>query len=323
MAGHGATRAAVRNALAMLCAEGLIERTQGVGTHAVVAPIRAKMEEALGVLRPASSALFSNGTRPRLLDRSTVSVPETLAGWLRVAPGTACLRLEYVSEIADVPIAIATNYVLFPEAGRLLEVPFRVDWYTLLAEAGVVLGESEFVMDSVLADELSSALLSVPPAVRCWPWTRPSRTPTGGCSTWRSSGCAPTGTGSSRMPARCSEPASRCPPGGQAARLGRRGRGTRRRLPGAARSHRRAVHPAGGARRRPGAAVPRRRRHGRLDLTRREAPPPGTPDGAPLSPPRRPGRRRRRCARRRRCPGLSRAGPRWPPRGAANSARSR
>ena len=89
-------------------------------------------------------------------------MPETLAGWLRVAPGTACLRLEYVSEIADVPIAIATNYVLFPEAGRLLEVPFRVDWYTLLAEAGVVLGESEFVMDSVLADELSSALLSVP-----------------------------------------------------------------------------------------------------------------------------------------------------------------
>ncbi|MDT7672176.1 MAG: GntR family transcriptional regulator [Pseudonocardiales bacterium] len=161
MTGHGATRATVRTALAMLRAEGLIERTQGIGTHAVMAPVRADMEEALGVLRPANPALFTTGTRPQLLDRSTVPVPETLTGWLRVPPGTPCLRLEYVSVIGEQPFAIATNYVLFPEAGRLLDVPFRVDWYTLLAEAGVVLGESEFVMDSVLADELSASLLSV------------------------------------------------------------------------------------------------------------------------------------------------------------------
>jgi len=56
---------------------------------------------------------------------------------------------------------LATNYVLYPEAGRLLDVPFRGDWYTLLAEAGVVLGESEFVLDSVLADPLTAALLGV------------------------------------------------------------------------------------------------------------------------------------------------------------------
>ena len=161
MIGHGSTRAAVRAALVMLCTERLIERVQGVGTHAVVAPVRAQMEEALGVLRPTNSALFTPGTRPRLLDRSTIPTPDSLAGWLRVAAGTPCLRLEYVSEIGDEPFAIATNYVLFPEAGRLLEVPFRVDWYTLLAEAGVVLGESEFVMDSVLADGLSAALLHV------------------------------------------------------------------------------------------------------------------------------------------------------------------
>jgi GntR family transcriptional regulator len=161
MTGHGVTRAAVRTALAMLRAEGLIERTQGIGTHAVVAPVRAEMEEALGVLRPANPALFTTGTRPQLMDRSTVPVPETLTGWLRVPPGTPCLRLEYVSVIGAQPFAIATNYVLYPEAGRLLDVPFRVDWYTLLAEAGVVLGESEFVMDSVLADELSAGLLKV------------------------------------------------------------------------------------------------------------------------------------------------------------------
>jgi GntR family transcriptional regulator len=161
MTGHRATRAAIRAALAMLRTEGLIERTQGIGTHAVVAPANAQIEEALGVLRPANSALFDGRTRPRLLDSSTISTPHTLSPWLRVEPGTPCLRLEYISEVGDEPAVLATNYVLYPEAGRLLDVPFRIDWYTLLAEAGVVLGESEFVMDSVLADPLTADLLNV------------------------------------------------------------------------------------------------------------------------------------------------------------------
>jgi GntR family transcriptional regulator len=161
MAGHRATRAAIRAALAMLRTEGLIERAQGIGTHAVVAPANALIEEALGVLRPANSALFDGRTRPRLLDSTTIATPHTLAPWLRVEPGAPCLRLEYLAEVGDEPAVLATNYVLYPEAGRLLDVPFRVDWYTLLAEAGVVLGESEFVMDSVLADPLTAALLNV------------------------------------------------------------------------------------------------------------------------------------------------------------------
>lgn len=161
MTGHRATRAAVRAALAMLRTEGLIERAQGIGTHAVVAPANALIEEALGVLRPPNSALFDGRTRPRLLDSATIATPHTLAPWLNVEPGTPCLRLEYVAEVGDEPSVLATNYVLYPEAGRLLDVPFRGDWYTLLAEAGVVLGESEFVLDSVLADPLTAALLGV------------------------------------------------------------------------------------------------------------------------------------------------------------------
>jgi GntR family transcriptional regulator len=161
MAGHAATRATVRAALAMLRAEGLIERTQGIGTHAVVAPLRARMEEALGVLRPSNSSLFDPRFRPRVLDRSTIPVPHALAAWLDVPEGTGCLRLDYVSMHEDHAFGIATNYVLFPEAGRLLDTPFRADWYTLLSEAGVVLGESEFVLDTVLADARSAALLGV------------------------------------------------------------------------------------------------------------------------------------------------------------------
>ncbi len=161
MTEHGTTRATVRDALAMLRSDRLIERTQGVGTHAVVAPVRAQMEEALGLLRPANSTLFDPRVRPHVLDRAVLPIPSTLAEWMGVAPGTDCLRLDYVSLHDDDPIALATNYVLFPEAERLLNTPFRHDWYSLLADAGVRLGQSEFVMDSLLADPLSSSLLDV------------------------------------------------------------------------------------------------------------------------------------------------------------------
>lgn len=161
MAEHSATRATVRDALAMLRAERLIERTQGIGTHAVVAPLRAQMEEALGVLRPANSTLFDPQVRPKVLDRAVLPVPSTLAEWMGVAPGTECVRLDYISLHQDDPIALATNYVLYPEAEKLLNTPFRHDWYSLLDDAGVVLGQSEFVMDSLLADALSSALLNI------------------------------------------------------------------------------------------------------------------------------------------------------------------
>lgn len=162
MADHGATRACVREALELLRTERLIERTQGVGTHAVVAPERAQMEEALGVLRPARGAMFDPRFRPKVLDSSTVPVPRTLTGLLGVEAGLPCLRLDYVSLHDDEPFALATNYVLYPEAERLAATAFRHDWYTLLEDAGVRFGESEFVMDSVPADPRSARLLRVP-----------------------------------------------------------------------------------------------------------------------------------------------------------------
>lgn len=161
MSGYGAARATVRAALGLLRAEGLVVRLQGVGTHAVVNPPRTPMDEALGVL--GTSAMLDSTTEPRVLDRSRIPAPESLAAWMDVAPGSPCLRLEYIGMVDGLPSSIATNYVLYPEAGKLLATPFRAHWYTLLADAGVVLGESEFVMDCVQADEVSARLLDVVP----------------------------------------------------------------------------------------------------------------------------------------------------------------
>ncbi|MFC4946984.1 GntR family transcriptional regulator [Pseudonocardia sp. GCM10023141] len=163
MAGYGATRSTVREALAMLRVEGLVERLPGVGTHAVIGPPTTSMDEALGVV--AEGEMLDAATRPRVLDRSTLAAPGALAAWLQVPPGTPCLRLEYVAMQDGGPAAVATNYVLYPEAERLVATSFRGHWYTLLADAGLVLGESEFVMDCVQADPVTAALLETAPGV--------------------------------------------------------------------------------------------------------------------------------------------------------------
>ncbi|HVW40478.1 MAG TPA: GntR family transcriptional regulator [Amycolatopsis sp.] len=161
MATHQASRATVRAALSLLRSEGLIERTQGIGTHAVVRPVKTSLPEAHGVIKPSRDSMFNQRMRPREIDRSVVRAPTTVAGRLGVAAGTPCLRLEYVALHDEEPIALATNYVLFPEAEKLRQTPFVSDWYRLLADAGVALSDSEFVFDCELADAPLAAALGV------------------------------------------------------------------------------------------------------------------------------------------------------------------
>lgn len=161
MASHHASRATVREALAMLRAEGLIERTQGVGTHVVVRPVQTSLPEAHGVITPSRDSMFNQRMRPRELDRSVVPAPPMVAERLGVAGGTPCLRLDYVALHQEEPIAVATNYVLFPEAGKLRDTPFVSDWYRLLSDAGVELSDSEFVFDCELADAPLASVLGI------------------------------------------------------------------------------------------------------------------------------------------------------------------
>ena len=163
MAQHGVTRATVREALALLRHEGLIERVQGIGTHALFTPVTTPLAEAHGAAQPLRDGVFAKGLRPRVLDDSVIPAPALVAERLRVAPGTPVLRLDYVSLMGEEPHALATNYVLFPEADRLAETPFTQHWYSYLADAGVVLGESEFVFDGTLADPIVARALDVLP----------------------------------------------------------------------------------------------------------------------------------------------------------------
>ncbi|GLY77162.1 transcriptional regulator [Actinoallomurus iriomotensis] len=161
MTSYGVTRAVVREALALLRREGLIDRRQGVGTHVVVHAVLARLAEAHGAADPRVDSVFNRRLRPRVLDRSTIPLPAIAAERLGAPPGVPCLRLEYVALLDEEPTALATNYVLFPEAERLLALPFDTDWYALLRDAGIGLGESEFVVGCAPADATNAPLLDV------------------------------------------------------------------------------------------------------------------------------------------------------------------
>ncbi|HEX3789584.1 MAG TPA: GntR family transcriptional regulator [Pseudonocardiaceae bacterium] len=163
MLSHGVGRASVRAALALLRDEGLIERTQGIGTHVVVRAVTTRLDEAHGAAEPGPESLLNRRMRPKVLDCSTVALPATAANRLGVPAGVPCLRLEYIALLEDEPIALATNYALFPEAERLATTPFVSDWYALLAEAGIVLGDSEFLIGGMAADALTARLLDLVP----------------------------------------------------------------------------------------------------------------------------------------------------------------
>jgi GntR family transcriptional regulator len=163
MAAHALSRNTVREALALLREEGLIERTQGVGTHVVATAVLTRLAEAHGAADPVRDSIFNRRMRPQVLDCSVLAAPDPVAGRLGVAAGTPVLRLEYVALLGDEPMGLATNYVLFPEAAAVRDTPFVSDWYALLADAGVRLGESEFVFGCASADPLTAPLLEVPP----------------------------------------------------------------------------------------------------------------------------------------------------------------
>lgn len=183
---HRASRAVVRDALAQLRQEGLVERVQGLGTYTMHHTVVTRMVETHGIERPSRErGVWADGAqRPNVLDRSIVATPDAVASRFGLgeddgdavptserASGTGergatvadarCLRVEYVATVAGEAVGIATNYLRFPEAERVAEIPFESDFYALLDGGGLRVGASEFLIGCANADELTADLLGV------------------------------------------------------------------------------------------------------------------------------------------------------------------
>ena len=159
---HRARRAVVREALALLRDEGVVERARGVGTYALRERHIARLAEIHGVASRPEDVLMGALDRPAAMTRHTVPAPDAIARRLGIEVGAAVLRIDYVATIDGRPLGLATNYLAFPEADAVADVPFRADFYSLIRDAGLEIGGSEFVLSAVNADRHVAASLEVP-----------------------------------------------------------------------------------------------------------------------------------------------------------------
>ncbi|MGH3725563.1 MAG: GntR family transcriptional regulator [Mycobacterium sp.] len=148
----GVSRNAIREALDLLRAEGLVTRVQGAGTFVT----GAKLRQHLGRLEGLAESLAGHHLP---VDNKVLSVCEStatgfVAAKLGVAEGSPILFVERLRSVGGVPLSLDTSS-LRPEAIQVLQDADLVhdDVFSLIErELGVSLGWAENTIESVAAD---------------------------------------------------------------------------------------------------------------------------------------------------------------------------
>jgi GntR family transcriptional regulator len=144
MSDYNSSRDAVRDALATLKIEGLIERRRGVGTRQT----------------GATTELDSVPLTPEILLWEHVPTPPPIRAILEPSESDTVLCIDYVLHSAERPVAAFTNYVRFEEADGLdpnvFESGFRVG-----PEADEPSESYDLVLQSMPANPLIAEILDV------------------------------------------------------------------------------------------------------------------------------------------------------------------
>ncbi|NKQ56151.1 GntR family transcriptional regulator [Amycolatopsis sp. K13G38] len=163
MSEYGASRATVRQALGLLRDEGLVTRLHGRGTRVLDLPALMSLREYHGVEDPAVADMLGGPIRSTVLEERMVPAPAELASLLGRTAGEQVLCVDYIASVAERPFAVATDYVRRPQAQAVAEVPFRSDWFVRLADAGLVVADTECLFEAALADAHDADLLGLRP----------------------------------------------------------------------------------------------------------------------------------------------------------------
>lgn len=158
------SRNVIREALALLRGEGLIERVQGAGTFAVARRVMQRAE----FMESFAESIGDAGTRVtyRMLRSELVPAPSVVARRLALPERAMTVLVERLTLIDGEPFQLTTRYVpadrVLPIiAARISEVP----WYRLgyLEDAlGISMSESALAVEAVGADEGVSEILGCP-----------------------------------------------------------------------------------------------------------------------------------------------------------------
>ncbi|WP_405181290.1 GntR family transcriptional regulator [Nocardia sp. NBC_01377] len=158
---YSASRNTVREALALLKDEGLIDRVPKVGTRVA----QRKYDHGLDALLGLQETLKGHGTvRNEVRAAMHVTAPPAVARRLGVAPGERVVYLERLRHLADLPLSLDLTY-LVPDIGTevLGHDLETTDIFVLLEQiSGQSLGSADLALEAVSADPHTASTLEIP-----------------------------------------------------------------------------------------------------------------------------------------------------------------
>ncbi|OBG05365.1 GntR family transcriptional regulator [Mycolicibacter sinensis] len=155
-----ASRNIIREALAVLKAEGLIHRGPRTGTRVA----QHKLDHGLDALLGLQETFHGQEVRNEVRVATTVSAPPSVARRLLLDPGAQVVFIERLRYLDDVPLSLDQTY-LAPDIGAaVLAHPLETnDVFPLLERiSGQHLGAAGLALEAIPADPHSAALLQIP-----------------------------------------------------------------------------------------------------------------------------------------------------------------
>jgi GntR family transcriptional regulator len=155
------SRNAVREALATLKEEGLIDRGPRTGTHVAI----RKYDHGLDALVGLKETFKGYGDiRNEVRATMTVSAPPSVANRLQLSPGEPVVFIERLRYLGDLPLSLDMTY-LAPDVGDAV-VAHSLETNDIFALIEEVtdrrLGTASLAVEAVPADAHSAAILQVP-----------------------------------------------------------------------------------------------------------------------------------------------------------------
>lgn len=155
------SRNTIREALAVLKHEGLIDRGPKVGTHVA----QRKYDHGLDALLGLKETFKDLGeVRNEVRAAMPVTAPPSVARRLRLRPGEQAAFVERLRYLGELPLSLDLTY-LAPDIGRrVLDHPLETnDLFALIEQvSGQRLGSAALALEAIPADAHSAATLQVP-----------------------------------------------------------------------------------------------------------------------------------------------------------------
>jgi GntR family transcriptional regulator len=155
------SRNAIREALAVLKNEGLIDRGPKVGTHVAL----RKYDHGLDALVGLKETFKEYGeVRNEVRAVQHLAAPPAVARKLRLQPGGDVVFVERLRYLGDLPLSLDLTYLAPDIAGDVLAHPLETnDVFSLIEQvSGQRLGTAALALEAVSADAHSAATLQVP-----------------------------------------------------------------------------------------------------------------------------------------------------------------